>query len=199
MHREYRLAGDLRRSGRRSSTLPSPIRFRRIVSGSGCFGTTEHPVRPSQTTTAIKQQSAPKNFKLSSILHRRIGLCSDHAASIALVALFGTPHCRSLTWSGCPTWIRTMNKGSKGLCVTVTPSGNESVIVSVECSHGSMEKSGAHREEFNSRAHMAKTGLNFPGCGAAMGESEQQRRRLRFRSPEEREKRALRARREKPR
>ena len=56
-----------------------------------------------------------------------------------------------------------MNKGSKGLCVTVTPSGNESVTVSVGCSHGSMEKSGLHGEEFSSRAHMAKTGLNSSG------------------------------------
>ena len=129
----------------------------------GCFGTTEHPVRPSQTTSAIKQQSAPKNFKLSSILHRRIGLCSDYAASIALVALFGTPHCRSLTYSGCPTWIRTMNKGSKGLCVTVTPSGNESVIVSVGCSLDQWKRAELIGEEFSSRAHMAKTGLNSSG------------------------------------
>jgi hypothetical protein len=30
----------------------------------------------------------------------------------------------SLICNGCPRWIRTINKGSKGLCVTVTPSGN---------------------------------------------------------------------------
>ena len=32
----------------------------------------------------------------------------------------------------CPTWIRTMNKGSKGLCVTVTPSGKEPANISAE-------------------------------------------------------------------
>jgi hypothetical protein len=62
--------------------------------------------------------------------------------------------------NGCPTWIRTMNKGSKGLCVTVTPSGNESGIVSGGSTLLSIENSEAHAEASSNRAHMPKTGLN---------------------------------------
>jgi hypothetical protein len=56
----------------------------------------------------------------------------------------GHIHRKSLISSNCPTWIRTMNEGSKGLCVTVTPSGKE-LRISPQRASLAIEKSDRSR------------------------------------------------------
>ena len=64
-----------------------------------------------------------------------------------------------LSKSGCPAWIRTMTKASKGPCATVTPPDTPLGTVAGQCS-GAKEKTGAIRAlECNPRCRGHAAGL----------------------------------------
>ena len=94
-----------------------------MLGGFGLQGTTRDDAKRSQSN------AENNSFGIFRLMQRRPSLKSGNAAFESAEGAF----CRYSTLvlsifegfkAGCPTWIRTMTKGSKDLCATITPSDN---------------------------------------------------------------------------